>query len=248
MNPGIKSRVPNRFDFDDYAPQDVAEIGYLELLRDDYVVDGELYRRVVAAKYARSADKSNGRWVRNFNQELIRQMAQRVVASPVGSSDDLAWIADEDVYRVVGRAPERGEEELEETLGQLDALVGLAPVKDWVRKLVTRAGVDQQRLELDGSLSRPTYHMVFAGSPGTGKTTVARIVARLFHHLGILETPTVKMVDRAGLVGRHIGETEVNTTRVIDEAMGESCSSTRRINCTWTTSHGISGDWRSRPS
>jgi SpoVK/Ycf46/Vps4 family AAA+-type ATPase len=75
-------------------------------------------------------------------------------------------------------------------------------------------------MELDGAVSRPNYHMAFTGNPGTGKTTVAGIIARLFHRLGILEQPSVKVVDRSRLVGRFVGETERNTSRAIDEAMG----------------------------
>ena len=69
-------------------------------------------------------------------------------------------------------------------------------------------------------MDRPTYHMVFTGNPGTGKTTVAAIISKLFYNLGILETPTVKEVDRSLLVGSFIGHTEANTTKAIDEAMG----------------------------
>lgn len=220
MNPGLESRVPNRFDFEDYSPGDIAEIGYLNLLHDDYTVDEALYRRLVAGKYGRSADKSNGRWVRNFNQDLIKEMARRVLGGHPLNPADLAHIADEDVYQLVGGDSEHKGENIEALLEQLDRLVGLASVKEWVRKLVNRVKVDQQRMELGGCMSRPTYHMVFTGNPGTGKTTVARIIGQLFYNLGILDKPQVKVVERSSLVGSFIGHTEANTTRAIDEAMG----------------------------
>src|SRR5699024_8231108 len=88
MNPGLQSRVPNRFDFEDYSPQEIAEIGYRDLLANDYeeiaeigyrdllandyVVDEERYRRTLSALYGRSADRSNGRWVRNLNESLVK--------------------------------------------------------------------------------------------------------------------------------------------------------------------------------
>src|SRR5699024_1871196 len=86
--------------------------------------------------------------------------------------------------------------------------------------LVNRVSMDRQLLELDGSAQRPSYHMVFSGNPGTGKTTVADIVAKLLHHLGVLAQPQVKVVERSSLVGRWIGHTEQLTTAAVDEAMG----------------------------
>jgi SpoVK/Ycf46/Vps4 family AAA+-type ATPase len=220
MNPGLKSRVPNRFDFEDYSPAEIADIGYQSLLRDDYTVDVDLYRRVVSEKYGRSSDKSNGRWVRNFNQDLVKQMARRVVNEPGQTVADLARITDEDIYTVVGGDADQKDANVEILLQQLDGLAGLTGVKSWVRRLVNRVKVDQQRMRLDGSASRPTYHMVFAGNPGTGKTTVAKIVAQLFYNLGILENPTVKEVDRSSLIGSFIGHTEAKTSKAIDAAMG----------------------------
>jgi SpoVK/Ycf46/Vps4 family AAA+-type ATPase len=220
MNSGLQSRVPNRFDFEDYSPAEIVDIGYQSLLRDDYTVDADLYHRVVADTYRRSTDKSNGRWVRNFNQELVKQMARRVVNDPAQNFDDLAHITDEDIYNVAGGDSDRKDANVQLLLEQLDGLAGLTDVKEWVRKLVNRVKVDQQRREMDGNSSRPTYHMVFAGNPGTGKTTVAKIIAQLFYNLGILENATVKEVDRTKLVGQFIGHTEQNTSKAIDAAMG----------------------------
>lgn len=219
MNAGLASRIPNRFDFEDYLPDEIADIGYRELLQTDYQVDESVYRRAVVTRYTQSADTSNGRWVRNFNEDLVKQMVQRVFRTHADGPDDLSRIADEDVYSLVGR-PEQSRDDVATLLDQLDALVGLDPVKAWVRRLVNRVRVDQQRSELGGAVSRPTYHMVFSGNPGTGKTTVAKILARLFFSLGILESPTVKVVDRSSLVGSWIGHTEKKTTQAIDESMG----------------------------
>ncbi|HIZ98959.1 MAG TPA: AAA family ATPase [Candidatus Janibacter merdipullorum] len=218
MNPGLRSRVTNRFDFEDFTPAEVAEIGYQELVDGDHTVDEQLYRRVVATEYGRTTDRSNGRWVRNFNQELITTLAERVLDAP--GEVDISHITDADLHAVTGGTSEDKEARVEELLAELDALVGLDPVKEWVRRLVNRVVVDRRRKERDGTSSRPTYHMVFAGNPGTGKTTVARIVAELFHNLGILATPTVKEVNRDQLIGQYIGHTEANTTRALDEAMG----------------------------
>lgn len=222
MNPGLRSRVPNVFHFEDYTPQEIAEIGISTLHADDYAVDENAYRRAVPAYYRQTNDNSNGRWVRNLNQELIAMLAHRVMESMEatdGGDIDVQRITSADLNAVTGGSANDADK-VSAVLEELDALVGLAPVKTWVRGLVNRAKVDRDRRELDGSISRPTYHMVFAGNPGTGKTTVANLVGRLFHALGLLQSPTVKTVERATLVGRHVGDTEALTTRAVDEAMG----------------------------
>ena len=220
MNPGLQSRVPNRFDFEDYSPQEIAEIGYRDLLANDYVVDEERYRRTLSALYGRSADRSNGRWVRNLNESLVKEMVRRVMAAPSSGMEDLTHIRDEDLAAIAGGSSEHKERTAEALLEELDRMVGLAPVKTWVRSLVNRVALDRQRLELDGDTQRPSYHMVFSGNPGTGKTTVARLIAQLFHNLGVLSTPQVKVVERSSLVGTWIGHTEQRTAAAVDEAMG----------------------------
>ncbi|HIY23265.1 MAG TPA: AAA family ATPase [Candidatus Brachybacterium merdigallinarum] len=220
MNPGLQSRVPNRFDFEDYSAHEIAEIGYRDLLDGDYVVDEDRYRRTVTSLYGRSADRSNGRWVRNLNESLVKQMVRRVMSAPDSTDEDLTRIADADLIAIGGGSGERDEQIVEELLAQLEGMVGLEPVKTWVRSLVNRVAMDRQLLELDGSAQRPSYHMVFSGNPGTGKTTVADIVAKLLHHLGVLSQPHVTVVERSTLVGRWIGHTEQLTAAAVDEAMG----------------------------
>lgn len=217
MNPGLVSRVSNRFDFEDYTAEEIADIGYRALIDDDYLIDEELYKRVVASKYRSSSERSNGRWVRNFNDQLVRVMMTRSVADPQA---DAQTITEDDVYRCIGGDTIAKRGAVDELLDELDALVGLEPVKAFVRDLVMQAEADQQLAQLGNLSDMPTYHMVFAGNPGTGKTTVAKIIAKLFFNLGILANSTVEEVDRSDLVGAYIGHTEENTTRAIKTALG----------------------------
>lgn len=112
------------------------------------------------------------------------------------------------------------EAELAAALGELDALVGLEGVKAEMHKIVNLVKVNEARRAQGLKTPPMTYHMVFTGNPGTGKTTVARLVARIFVALGIIGNPTLVEVDRSGLVGRYMGETSVKTNRKIDEALG----------------------------
>ncbi|AXE40105.1 Stage V sporulation protein K [Acidipropionibacterium virtanenii] len=216
MNPGLRSRVTNTFEFEDYTPDEIARIGLSMLADDGWSVNAELYASVVKRKYARTSDHSNGRWIRNRNQELIGVVIDRYAES----GGDVSTILDEDLHTFSGGDAASRRESVDELLGQLDAMVGLAPVKAFVRDLVVQMQADQQLARAGRPASQPTYHMVFEGNPGTGKTTVAEIVAKLFHALGILENANVKTVERRDLVGGYVGHTEQQTGRAIDEAMG----------------------------
>ena len=110
--------------------------------------------------------------------------------------------------------------DLEEILRELDALTGLKSVKDEVRKLVSLAKIYEQRRR-EGLPTTPiSMHLVFTGNPGTGKTTVARIIGRLYKALGLLPKGSFKEADRADLVASYVGQTAPKTKAVIREAMG----------------------------
>lgn len=102
---------------------------------------------------------------------------------------------------------------------ELDALVGLDAIKEQVRKMVAFLAVQQERQRLGAQPAVRSHHLVFVGPPGTGKTTVARIMGKFFYGLGILPTDHVLEVSRGDLVGEHIGETAVKTDDVIDRAL-----------------------------
>ena len=108
----------------------------------------------------------------------------------------------------------------EEALSELDALVGLESVKAEVRKLASFVKIAQDRKKAGLKVPPMSYHMVFTGNPGTGKTTVARIMAKVFRALGVLEKGHLVETDRAGLVAGYVGQTAKQTSEVIDKAMG----------------------------
>ena len=111
-------------------------------------------------------------------------------------------------------------EKIEDLLAELDSYVGMDAIKAEVRSLINMVQVYKLRREHDLPTTDMSLHMIFTGNPGTGKTTVARIMSRIYHSLDILSKGQLVEVDRSGLVAGYVGQTALKTQKVIEKAMG----------------------------
>ncbi len=230
-NPGLASRFANRVKFPGYTPAELLALADLALERRGEVLDPDarpaLWRMFEDVGRRRIADDlGNGRFVRSLLDKAGRARDVRVMSLPEEpTSADLVTVRSADLeqafadltsrFRGYGATPT-----LESALAELDALVGLDPVKRQVREIAAQLRVARLRDRQGLASQPPARHFVFTGPPGTGKTTVARILGRIFAAQGLLVRPNVVEAHRADLVGEHLGSTAIKTNKLVDSALG----------------------------
>lgn len=151
-------------------------------------------------------------------QECHPKTQQSEVTKHINTQEETDVSGDTDTVDVASVSEPM--ETLEELLEQLNNLVGLSGVKQEVKSLISMIKMKKIRDVRGLKSANVSKHLVFLGNPGTGKTTVARLIAKLYRQLGVLEEGQLIEVDRGGLVAGYVGQTALKTQEKIDEAMG----------------------------
>ncbi|MCR5470766.1 MAG: AAA family ATPase [Prevotella sp.] len=218
VNPGFRSRFNYFLDIKDYSPEQLFEIMQVFAKAKKYIFSPEaeeLTRKMITEMYnSRDKDFANGRTMRTLFDQICKKQAQRLQNVDISSmtNEELMTINKEDVPY---EAPQSVN--VEDCLKKLDGLVGLTSVKKEISNLTAFLNLQIKRGETQTYQGK---HYVFTGNPGTGKTTVARIMADIFKTLGVVARGQLVEADRAKLVAGYSGQTAIKTNQLVDQALG----------------------------
>lgn len=214
VNSGLKSRFPNIIDFEDYSSEEMSKISVLTAKSKGYRISQDcmepLIRLFDKKQIKGRNDSGNGRLVRNIIEGAILNQSKRLLLNHAEPMDLLKY---EDF-----KFEEVEKFDLEANLSKI---IGLEIVKEFVR--------DQYRLLIAGEKRRKAgmvvdtsqaMNMIFSGNPGTGKTTIARLIAEMFKDMGLLKSGVLIETDRGGLVAEYVGQTAQKTEEVFRSALG----------------------------
>lgn len=230
-NPGLKSRFKHNFEFPDYMPQELIQIAAYAAKQYGVFFSkaskDKLDELIIDAFRNRGKNFGNARFVFDLVEKAKVNLGLRVMKldSPEKLSDrTLNQIILEDVYEIsIGDAKVKplipvDRILLETSLAELDELIGMENIKKEIHELVDI--VNFHKSSGKDVLNNFFLHTLFIGNPGTGKTTVARILAKIYKALGLLERGHIIETDRQGLVAGYIGQTAIKTNERINEAFG----------------------------
>lgn len=216
-NSGLESRFPLFIEFPDYSADELYQIGVKMISTRGFRLENDgakAFRNEIAdQKQYASVNAGNGRMVRNLIDDIIRRQSVRIIEKNVVEADT-NLIIPEDI---------KGEDKLKnfDLEKELAGIIGLNSVKDFVRIQYRMCLATEKRRKADLKVdTTQSLNMIFAGNPGTGKTTIARVVADMFKSMGILKKGQLVETDKAGLIAEYVGQTAKKTEDVFKSAIG----------------------------
>lgn len=227
-NPGLASRFRTTIDFKDYTPSEMVQIFVSIAAENGFTLDKDTYALLLHLITERSKQPGfgNARGVRNLFEDVVEthdsKLAEKASHGVKISIYDFEHILAADIKELLSA---QHDELLDVTslLAQLDSMVGLHSVKRQLRAqvAVVQTHIQAERAGVKNLAPIGPQHMIFAGNPGTGKTTIARLLGRIYQSLGIIVDSNIFVeCGRSDLVGRYIGQTAPMVRAKVQEALG----------------------------
>ncbi|MFC2085445.1 AAA family ATPase, partial [Bacteroidota bacterium] len=229
-NPGLKSRFNRIFNFEDYNPDELIKIFKLFANKEEYKIQKEaenlMFNEFVNLYRSRDKTFGNARLARQFFENTKLQLSNRVIRLHENQKDKkvMETIVKDDILNALKSDETEkvkipiNEENLSHALDELNNFIGHEKIKNDINDTIKLARYYIK--QGDDVSDMFTSHILFLGNPGTGKTSLARIISNIYSALGILKKGHLIEVDRKDLVASHIGGTADKTTEKIEEALG----------------------------
>ena len=212
-NPGIASRIGYTFDFPDYNVDELYQIFDRKIKKMGFTYTEECEMKIKKLCTYFSARKAfgNGRFVDKLIQEILMKHA-------INNTDDITVINEDDIPTIKefnnSTEPEEGTDEL------LENIVGLTNLKEKIKEFEQYVKFIKEAEKKNIKLPNQNMHMIFTGNPGVGKTTIARIMAKILYNAGILQENKLIEVERKDLIAGYVGQTAPKTSEIIEKAIG----------------------------